>query len=42
VRDTSVTPSEEPYSTHAPPVPETPVSEAQPKRSWWRVFFGLE
>jgi len=36
------TASEEPYSTHAPPTPETPVSEAQPKRSWWRVFFGLE
>ena len=36
------TPSEEPYSTHAPPVPETPVPEAQHKRSWWRAFFGLE
>jgi len=33
---------EEPYSTHAPPVPETPVSDAQHKRSWWRAFFGLE
>ena len=44
VRDTSVTPSEEPYSTHAPPVPETPVPEAQHKRKvpWWRAFFGLE
>ena len=36
------TASEEPYSTHAPPVPETPVPEAQHKRSWWRAFFGLE
>ena len=34
--------AEEPYSTHAPPVPETPVSDAQHKRSWWRAFFGLE
>src|SRR5215212_3182966 len=34
--------SEEPYNTHAPPVPETPVSDAQHKRSWWRAFFGLE
>jgi len=36
--------SEEPYSTHAPPMPETPVSEAQHKRKvpWWRAFFGLE
>jgi hypothetical protein len=34
--------SEEPYSTHAPPMPETPVSDAQHKRSWWRAFFGLE
>ena len=43
VRDSSVTPSEEPYSTHdAPPVPETPVPEAHHKRSWWRAFFGLE
>ena len=42
VRDSSVTPSEEPYSTHAPPVPETPVPEAQHKRSWWRAFFALE
>ena len=44
VRDSSVTASEEPYSTHddAPPTPETPVSEAQRKRSWWRAFFGLE
>src|SRR5215208_1225213 len=33
------TPSEEPYSTHAPPpVPETPVSDGQHKRSWWRAF----
>src|SRR5215212_7340925 len=32
------TPSEEPYSTHhAPPVPETPVSDGQHKRSWWRA-----
>jgi excisionase family DNA binding protein len=36
------TPTEEPYSTHAPPVPETPVPDAQHKRSWWRAFFGLE
>src|SRR5919107_1095724 len=36
------TASEEPYSTHAPPVPETPVSDAQHKRSWWRAFFGLD
>jgi len=41
-RDSSVTASEEPYSTHAPPVPETPVPEAQQKRSWWRAFFGLD
>jgi hypothetical protein len=41
-RDSSVTASEEPYSTHAPPVPETPVPDAQHKRSWWRAFFGLE
>ena len=35
---------EEPYSTHAPPMPETPVSEAQRKRKvpWWRAFFGFE
>ena len=35
---------EEPYSTHAPPMPDTPVSEAQHKRKvpWWRAFFGLE
>ena len=35
-------PSEEPYSTHAPPVSETPVPDVQHKRSWWRAFFGLE
>jgi excisionase family DNA binding protein len=34
--------SEEPYSTHAPPKPETPVPDPQRKRSWWRAFFGLE
>src|SRR5215207_5938756 len=36
--------SEEPHSTHAPPMPETPVSDAQHKRKvpWWREFFGLE
>src|SRR5215212_7058028 len=34
--------SEEPYSTHAPPMPETPAPDAQHKRSWWRAFFGLE
>src|SRR5215218_344060 len=35
---------EEPYSTHAPPMPETPLSEAQHKRKvpWWRAFFGFE
>jgi len=38
----SVTPTEEPYSNHAPAVPETPVADAQYKRSWWRAFFGLE
>jgi hypothetical protein len=32
--------SEEPYSTHAPPTPETPVSGHQErKRSWWRRLF---
>jgi len=37
------TASEELYSTHAPPMPETPVSDAHHKRrSWWRAFFGLE
>ena len=36
------TASEEPYSTHAPPVPEAPVPDSQHKRSWWRAFFGLE
>ena len=41
-REAPETASEEPYSTHAPPVPETPVPDAQPKRSWWRQFFGLE
>jgi len=41
-REAPETASEEPYSTHAPPVPETPVSDAQHKRSWWRAFFGLE
>jgi hypothetical protein len=35
--------AEEPYSTHAPPQPEKPVSgEQESKRSWWREFFGLE
>jgi hypothetical protein len=42
----SETASEEPYSTHAPPVPERPVSgEQQPSQrrsSWWRRFFGFE
>src|SRR5215218_7418054 len=35
---------EEPHSIHAPPMPETPVSEAQHKRKvpWWRAFFGFE
>jgi excisionase family DNA binding protein len=43
-RDSSVTASEEPYSIHAPPMPETPVSDTPHKRkvSWWRMFFGLE
>ena|SRR5215207_756382 len=41
-RENPETASEEPYSTHAPPMPETPVSDAQHKRSWWRAFFGLE
>jgi hypothetical protein len=41
-RESPVTASEEPYNTHAPPMPETPVSDAQHKRSWWRAFFGLE
>jgi hypothetical protein len=40
--ESPVSASEEPYNTHAPPVPETPVSDAQHKRSWWRAFFGLE
>ena len=38
VRDSSVTPSEEPYSTHAPPTPDRPVE----RPSWWRRFFGVE
>src|SRR5215208_1715082 len=29
---------EEPYSTHAPPMPEHPVE----RPSWWRRFFGFE
>jgi hypothetical protein len=41
-RESSETASEDPYITHAPPTPETPVSDAQLKRSWWRAFFGLE
>ena len=43
-REERVMASEEPYSTHAPPMPETPVSDAQHKRKvpWWRAFFGLE
>jgi hypothetical protein len=43
-REERVMDSEEPYSTHAPPMPETPISDAQHKRkvSWWRAFFGLE
>jgi hypothetical protein len=37
------TASEEPYSTHVPPTPETPVSGHQErKRSWWREFLGIE
>jgi DNA-binding Lrp family transcriptional regulator len=42
----SQTVPEEPYSTHAPPTPQTPVSspvgEPQRKRSWWREFLGME
>ena len=43
-REERVMDLEEPHSTHAPPVPETLVSEAQRKRKvpWWRAFFGLE
>src|SRR5215207_1999212 len=42
-RESPETASEEPYSTHAPPMPETSLSDAQHKRrSWWRAFFGLE
>ena len=45
-RDSSQPASEDPHLTHAPsapdPAPETPVSDAQHKRSWWRAFFGLE
>jgi len=41
-RESPVSASEEPYSTHAPPVPETPVPDAHRKRSWWRALFGLE
>src|SRR5215217_4180256 len=41
-RESPVSASEEPYNTHAPPVPDTQVSVAQNKRSWWRAFFGLE
>src|SRR5215216_3750511 len=43
-REERVIDSEEPYSTHVPPIPETPVSDAQHKRKvpWWRAFFGLE
>jgi len=41
-RESPETASEEPYRSHAPPVTETPVSDAQHKRSWWRSFFGLE
>jgi hypothetical protein len=32
------TDAEEPYSTHAPSVPQDPVE----RPSWWRKFFGLE
>ena len=41
-RESPETASEEFQGTHAPPTPETPASEAQHKRSWWRAFFGLE
>ena len=33
--------SEEPYSIHAPPEGQSPQGPPQ-RRSWWRVFFGLE
>src|SRR5215217_6146435 len=41
-RQSSEAVSEDPHLTHAPPTPETPVSDAQHKHSWWRAFFGLE
>jgi hypothetical protein len=42
-REAPQTVPEEPYSTHAPPTPETPVSGHQErKRSWWREFLGME
>jgi len=41
-RENRETASEEPHRGDAPPVPETPVPDAQHKRSWWRAFFGLE
>jgi hypothetical protein len=41
-REAPQTPSDDPYLTPAPPTPETPVSGAQPKRSWWRALFGAE
>ena len=37
-RESSTTPTEEPYSTHAPPPPQDPVE----RPSWWRRFFGFE
>lgn len=37
-REERVMDSEEPYSTHAPPIPEHPVE----RPSWWRRFFGFE
>jgi len=37
-RESPEPPSEEPYSTHAPPEQQEPSQ----RRSWWRAFFGLE
>src|SRR5215218_7620502 len=34
-RESPETASEQSYSTHAPPMPETPIADAQHKRSWW-------
>src|SRR5215217_4766502 len=37
-RESPETASKEPYTTHPPPEPQEPSQ----RRSWWRVFFGLE